>query len=306
MKQLFYILSICAFFFLTSCKEEENSMTYTYPISAYNLYTPIDGGNNVSISQAPYKFTLLMPSNNIRVEVTSMMIPGGSTVSFTTSEMPIRAYGVQVDNQYREILKFNADIASQTGSSVRNLTGQLTQAVYPPYVVVPGYNRIVPGSTMHYAVMQYDLDNVWHVRTFWRDMTFSGNTAATEPANPVPYINDDMRYRIVMKFDNPDGKYTADVILYNVKLSSEAVPVDAIVLKSMSLTFSSAGYEVNSEAPVSYIIANNELKESADWKFKSFDMSVGGETLSEAHISYQTQDDTKVSFSGYSMLSVGE
>lgn len=289
---------------LTSCSENsDNSSTTTVPINAYNLFVPSSGDGDVYTGLALYRSVITFPATTIQIGTDNMAMPGGGNVSFSTINMPLASAMLSVDDEGREVIIFGDKNPSDKGASVSNLSGSLTQAVYfPPNVTVPGYKLFIPGNSLHYMVMQYDLNNEWNVRTFWPDMTFRGSTVTSYPGMEEAYSNNNIAYRVVMQLKDNAVTDKADVIFYNAKFAPKA-PEITVVLKDLDLVFSDKGYTVEGKDVIPYTVEAGALQETPRFKFNTFDLAATGD-MTTAMINYQVADIYKGSFTGNSVVKV--
>lgn len=289
---------------ITSCSgDSENRSTTTTPINAYNLFVPASGDGDVYTGLALYKFVTTFPEATIQLGVDNMTMPGGGNTSFSTISMPIASAMVSVDDSGREVIIFGDKNPGESGAKISNLSGSLTQAVYfPPNVSVPGYKLFIPGNSLHYVLMQYELNNDWNVRTFWPDMTFRGSTVTSYPGMTEAYSNSNIAYRVVMHLKDNALTDKADVIFYNAKFAPKA-PEITVVLKDLDLVFSDKGYTVEGKDVIPYTVEAGALQETPRFKFNTFDLAAAGD-MTTAVINYQVADIYKGSFTGNSVVKV--
>ncbi len=289
---------------LVSCDKENgsgSSYSSTTPVSAYNLYVSAAGDGEAYTGTAVYKFTLKIPEYTIQLAADAMATPGGSTASFSTVEMNFATAYVSVDDMSREVIAFGAEDAAEGGTKVSGLKGYLTQAAYLPVgETVPGYTVLVPSNSLHYAVMQYTLNDRWNVRTFWPDATFRGSTVTSYPGMTDAYSTDGISYRVVMQLRDGAISDKADVIFYNAKFAPNA-PEITVVLKNLDLQFTENGYTVSGVDAIPYMVEAGALQETPRFKFNRFDMDVTGD-LTTAVIGYQVADVYTGSFTGVSVV----
>lgn len=285
----------------TSCdKDGDRSEVRSYTYPSYNLYTSIDGSVQPSIGFGSYVFTFAFPANTVAVKTSSFPAPQGSQISFNTDDLPLEGSSVKIGDYNYEVIGFNATSVPSTSSRVKNISGELTQAAYPPpaLVAVPGYPRIMQNETAHFVKMNYTLSDFWRVRTFWRDMTFSGSTTTSYPGMQAPYSTESISYRVVMNLDNPTGAFTADVIFYNAMFAPNMPSLSAIVIKDLALEFTQNGYTVSGQNIVPSMLEGQELLENPTYTFDDFRMNVGGDYMQQCDIDYTVGHMFSGSFTG--------
>lgn len=289
-------------FVACSDSNEEPGRTDYYLIPAYNHFSAVDGTPGASVNMATYKFALRFPGETITFSSGNLQLPGGSPVTFSVDNMPFSVENVKVDNTPCEWLRFAGEHSSSQGSTVASLTGALTDAAYAPDFNIDGYERLVPSNLMHYAVMQYDLNSRWRIRTFWPDVTFGGTTITRMPSSSEPYSNSAIRYRVVMHLDAAPTAYTADVILYNASFAPQMPTLKAIVLKNLSLTFDETGYYIEGANVAPYMYEAGQLLETPKFTINEFRLTCGG-NLTSAAINYKVMGVYSGSFEGSWLVS---
>lgn len=291
---------------LASCeKQGENSSTATLNVGSYNLFTPVVAGTGTPyVSSVIYSFTMQYPANTVAMTAAAMPIPGGATASFGTVAMPMNGQLIDVDNATREAISFSAANASVSGAEVTNLKGLLTQAVYTPVNYtdsdyVPGYLWYIPTNYFYFPFVQYTLGDEWNVRTFWADLTYSGQTVITSPMSTEPYMNQGPRYRVFMT-RNDKGVLTgkADLIIYNAQFA-DAMPVLKVMLvKGLDVTFTDAGYTLSGKDIVAeYKGDGGEMMPYERFPFNEINATVGGD-MTGISMSYQVGGMFNGTFNG--------
>lgn len=279
---------------LASCEDNHDSdmTTLSVKIAAYNLVTSIDDDASkpvtVSLNNYVYNFTFANSGNTVALQAGPIAIPGG-TAAFTTIPLSSSARMLNVDGQQREVIKFSAESPTESGAKVADLNGLLTQAVFMPgSAEIPGYKLEFPGGTGHIAVLDYKMEDLWRVRTFWNDVTFTGATTTTykdKDENIVNFENKNIRYRVVMKSDKGILTGKADVILYNAKFA-ETAPEITVVLQDLDLTFSAAGYKISGKDVVPFMVEANALQPTPRFIFNNFELSAVDD-LTQATINFK-------------------
>lgn len=289
---------------LASCNSDsENSYTTSVNVPAYNLYSPVSGDGTVSVGLGRYSVATTFPEQTI--QLVGDMVYGGTSLSFTSVDMPFTAKYASVGDVNREVISFSATDATATGSKVTNLKATVTQAAYEPgNTSVPGYpERFVPGSSLHYLVADYILNGETHVRTFWPDMTFVGTTTTTYPGMDTFYTNTDISYRVIIQRDaNNTLQNKADIIFYNAKFAPQA-PEITVVLKDLDLAFTNNGYTISGTNVVPYMIEGSQLQETPRFAFDELHFYVLGD-LTQAQATYKVAGIYSGDFRGRCIVSV--
>lgn len=273
---------------LSSCsKNSDPTKVTTLNIPTYNLFIDNDGAVKTFTSLANYDFTTTFPAQTLVISSKNMSLPGGGKGDFLTSSLPFDYTGVVVDKIMREVVSFNVQNPGGSGLQLSNLRGIATQAAYPPPadITLPGYSRLIPGNSMHYLVMQYDLGQR-KVITFWPDMTFRGTTITNYGAGE-PYNSTEMSYRIVMHISADNAiEDKADVIFYNAKFAPSAPELKAIVLKNLDLKFDATGYKISGTSIIPEALMDGNLIENNLFPFENFVFICSGD-LTGATASYK-------------------
>ena len=292
---------------LSSCgsKESENTMTTRYVVPAYNLIT---NGESVSlVSPASYQFSVAYPDYTATLSVSNMIMPGSFSGSFGLMPIPLTMKSAEIDGEACQILEFSASDPSQSGQRVTDLKCVLSQAAYrfPSNIAVPGYEKAsVPGTMNAYLAAQYMLNGQLNVKTFWNDVTFSGESTVVAGAGPMS--TGETFYRVVMNnlTGNTTGNYSADVLIYNYRGGKDEEPA-TYVLKGLSLAFDTRGYEVAGHNVVAKKLVKksgaqggdvNELQDDPEFTVRDFKLTSAGDLVSAA-VSYSA-GNARVTFNG--------
>lgn len=282
---------------LVSCgaDDDDNGQTTTVPVHAFNHYTELTTGSYAGFGKAVYQFTLKFPASTLQIYTESMSLPGGSQTNFTTSPMAVRPSGMSLDGTYREVIPFATDAPMQKGT-VSGLKGVLTQSAWLPGVVA-GFPLTVPSMSSHYAVMQYDLNDRFHVKTFWNDITLAGTTVTTFPGMSGPYENNSVTYRIIMDLENP-AECKADLIIYNAKFAPQMPALNPILLKGLPVVFTDAGYKIKGVDIVPKLEQDNTMQDNPKFTFNSFVIECSGPEMNSFVIRYKVASVYEGSFAG--------
>lgn len=319
MKKIFTIAAVSALLgpSLVSCNTDgENTITYNYTATAYNLYTPLDGSESHYIQSANYELKILAHEYNVVTTANGMAIPGGGKVDFQLKKLSYELYTGAVDNKGVALYKFGAANATEIGASVDDFSAYFTQSCFVPETIsalnlpitVPNVsgNAVGFAGLPFYFISNYKLDNRWLVRTFWPDQTFDGTT--TMNSNGTVTDNKSMRYRVIMKTDASGviGN-VADVVIYNAKFvgdDAKSLGV-AVVLKNLNLEFSSQGWTVTGTNIEGQTVTNNKLEFNPDYKFDNFSATASGD-MTNMNCAYTFNDDTSVNFTGSYLVRPGD
>ena len=296
-KILLYAVLISAGLAATSCDREDNYYSQSFPIPAYNLFTAKDGSGSAFVGYGNYVFTTEMPANTITMSTSTMVLPNGTTTTFSTDPLSYTTRYIKLgDNNCEEItMKSSAPVADM---KISDLNCMLTKAAYNPGdIEVPGYKRVIPGWTYHFVVMQYTCNNLWNVRTFWPDMTFAGVTTTEYPGMTDHFRNEDMTYRIYMhRGSNNEIQDKADIIFYNARFAP-TMPEITVVIKDLDLKFDNVGYVIEGSNIAPYMVEAGALQEAPRFTFNKFELSVSGD-LTSAKADYTVAGVFKGSFNG--------
>ncbi|MCM1369354.1 MAG: hypothetical protein NC204_03170 [Candidatus Amulumruptor caecigallinarius] len=296
MKKITLIGAAVAALALASCSSDnENSQTRNYSLTAYNLYVPATGGGNVEFKEVVYNLTARTPENKLMISVDNMPVTGASVASFRTVEMPFTIGYSQIDGSSFQSVAASSANPTASGLAVKNLNMLWTQAFYAPPYAVAGYeNWLTPGGMREFLVMQYNLSDMWNVRTFFPDLIFHG--ATTTEYGMGPYENSGTVYRIKMNLDNPvSSHYTADLIVYNAAFEKGADSA-TVILKNLDLSFSSSGIDVSGNN-VNATMQSAGSSSSSTVMFDSFKAKILGD-LTNVSINYRVDGRINGAFTG--------
>lgn len=249
MKKTLICLLSLAGLISTSCdkKDGEASLTQTNSYNAYSLVIPSTG--TPSICKTTYSFVFDLMKNNCKVKCDNLIV-GGSTVGFTSSDVPYYTGSVTVDNRNFQVILVSG---REAGDNLKNLRAEITLgSLANNATLINSLNNQLSGDPLTlpasgvpcpYLYMQYDYGtNI--VRTFWNDLLFEGTTATEYPGLEGHYDTDDITYRVKMKLDDTGNK-KADVYFYNAKFAAEQPQAVNFVLQDLDLEFGSNGYTIS-------------------------------------------------------------
>lgn len=288
-------------------KESVNTQTLSDSMSALNLITSVaeDDTHAPFVGQATYSFSSRMPENTMTVASSVLALPDGGSVTFTTLPIPMKSVIFAIDKDRNvEQVTFSAENATLKGADITDLKGLLTQAVYlPGDVIIEGYEFKYPGMlSRHFPILDYTLNEVWRVRTFWYDMTFCGDTQTTTSKDDKPYVTSSIRYRVVMQRgegNRLNGK--ADIILYNAKFAASA-PELTVIVKNLDLEFGRDGYTITGKDVVPSMISDGKQLEARAFTFNNLKFAATGD-MTSATCDYVVKNGAyKGSFIGSSIM----
>lgn len=284
--------AIIALGFASCNKNDDYSQTTSIAIPAFNLFTSVSGNEAPFVGTSTYSFSVKYPDETITVSTSNMTTPSGSAATFTTIPMSLKSKVITVDETAREVLNFSAQEATESGSKIYSLNGELTQAVnfpknYQNVDALPGYKWLIPTSSFHHIFMQYRYGENWEVRTFWPDVTYRGTTVTAFPQDPAGYTTDGIQYRIVMQFNEDDLSLNkkADLIIYDAKFAPQSPDIQYIVLKDLNIEFNENGYTVSGTEALPFMVEGGEYIPLSKFMFNNIKAVVSGD-LTGISISY--------------------
>ncbi len=285
--------AVAALTLLASCNGSDPKNTLKYPVTTYSLVTSYDGNKEPVVIGSVYSFDYDLTAGSVTIAA-ELPIEAGSTLSFVTNPLSYRAGvatipGTTTDNNPNGTMGEVVEIVAPTAGKASNmqeitsLNCQLTMlANVPP--TIEGITTWNYPYDLRYNVMQYNIGDTYHVRTFWFDMTFSGNSSISNSASGAGYYQTkNIKYRIVPNFK--DKKAT--VILYDVKFDEEMKEVSNFVLKDVPLTVDNAGIHLlgNNITPDTY--TGGKATADSSYIFDEFRFDLTGSTLTSGDISYK-------------------
>ncbi|MDE7402864.1 MAG: hypothetical protein K2M87_05585 [Muribaculaceae bacterium] len=307
MKKILLSSLLIAGLAVTSCTKDEHSTTVSVPMTAFTHFSALDGSGLNYVGGVSLKFNIKNPDNTMKISGSNMTTPDLGVLSFATPESRIIVANVNMEGSPRQVIGFS-DLNGESGQ-VSNLSGLLTQAAYAPGdVAIQGYPRLVPSTlAAYYPCMSFNISNLWHVNTFWPDMTYSGMTNLVSPQGTMQSY-DNFRYRTYMKV-NEFGMLTGktDIIIYNA-VFAPGMPAQTVVLQDLTVESNAQGLHISgTDITPGFVTVADGAKEGTitpapQFPFNSFDMQISADAkgygLVETTVNYRLLHAYHASFTG--------
>lgn len=266
MKKILMIGAVAATMLTTAC-DTENEIKENYVVHSYNLVTCDEPDFEPVLSLGTYGAQYSKMGMDIDLVFTVKDLDlGTQTVNFTT---PTLSGDSRVAGGGLVYFANAENAGSVKGMDVTDASFKLYQTMICPPEDLDDYPVTYPGNAL--IVANYKVGK-YHVRTYWNDMTFIGNTETKVGENGEPADNGNIYYRVIMKYGNK-----ATVIMYNVQFNPNMPTLAYIIIKDLDLSFSNAGWTISGQDIVPWMVLDNELTENANYKFDSFTMSATGD-----------------------------
>lgn len=308
MKKNFYLLAAAALAFgLSSCKSDSGMQTLSYSTVTYNLVTSVSDPDYVVVSGSWYKYAFDFNKNTVALS-SEIALGENKNLTLTTDELPFKRGYYNLEGGTYEVTTIDRQTAGVSGDPISNLNCELTTLVYIPPTVSGIQDMTFPQSSYYtqFTIMEYIAGANYYVRTFWPDVTFRGTTTSfyqDRNGLTVSADNKDIMYRVIMDFKN--GKAT--VILYNAKFSDVPLePVKSnIVLKDLTLKFSTKGYEITGENIIPECYEGGIATPNNSYKFNKFTLTSSGD-LVNCNVDFTVAGIYSATFNGAYALRVGK
>ena len=300
----------CALFLVgaASCNKNENSFTSTstFKVETYSLVTGSDVEPSVSLNNYTfvtdnYNFKMMMMSNDLNI--------GGSVKSFSTKEIPmimgrIRMQGCKNLSQF--CLGEAADASQEGGTNITNVFADFTtcsntfnDSIINLLAAQIKLNPIQYPSTRIYCETQFKLGD-YQVRTFWKDMIFTGNTSVGGTGMSAPIETKTPSIRVMMNLEKA-GDYKADVFLYNVSYLN-ADNTYNYVLKGVPVKFGALGYTLECSDVTPEAILEKDGAKAPAIKVDKLIMNSSSPDLTQATCRIMLDNGYVVSFQGMCLI----
>lgn len=308
MKKITLIASAALLIGATSCNDNKQSFksTSSFKLESYTLVTSANADPTVSLTNYAfetdnYNFTLKMTSDNLVI--------GGNAVDFATDEMPmiyglIRMKGAtQPSSFYLSESKSAGIVGSMPITDVYADFTTCSNTYNDSIVNVLSdqlkLNPIVYPRTQIYSETQFKVGD-YQVRTFWKDMLFTGTTNVAGGGLDTPTTASKPSYRVLMNLDTP-GSYKADVFMYNISFLGGENTVN-YVLKGVPVRFDNNGFVIECSDVTPEAIALKTDQTAPAIKLSSLSIRSSSQDLTQAEFRYQIEGSYTCSFSGTCLL----
>lgn len=289
---------------MASCDTGVRDSYQTYPFREYNLIVDKDNYEvPAQVSEALYNMKYNISKNVVDINGSNITINNQKS-SFETDTMTLKgsyfemSNGTKVDKLY---FSKNSNVVL-SGSKVTNLSGKLLYG-YVSNTLDPTVTTFTI-STQLRLDLSYEIEDRYHVQTFWPSAYFKGRTNVVDGSSSLSVKDTD--YFLQINF----AKNYADVYIYNPEYMAEQ-PKDypeLVKIGEVPIIFSHDGFSFKGDSPkttIPGIVDNkNTMVESDKFKATDFELNYVSPDLTEISISYNI-DGKSVSFHGYSVLAPG-
>lgn len=307
MKKITLIASAALLIGATSCNNKQDfHSTSTYNLESYSLVTGPNQDAAVTLTNYTfitdnYNYTLMLNSDDLVV--------GGNKVDFSTTEMPM-VYGVirmKGAKEYSSFYLSESKSAGNVGSmpitdvfaDFTTCTNTYNDSIVNLLADQLKLNPIVYPRTRIYSETQFKVGD-FQIRTFWKDMLFTGTTNVAGGGLDKPMDATKPSYRVLMNLDTP-GSYKADVFMYNISFLGGENTVNYVV-KGVPVRFDNNGFVIECSDVTPEAIALKTDQTAPAIKLSTLNIRSSSQDLTKAECRYQIEGSYTCSFSGTCLM----
>lgn len=301
MKKLIFGLALTAGFALASCSTDGGENSSSVTMATANLITPLDGTAPSTVSAAAYNFKMNFTEGNAVITCQQLTI-GGSTHGFVTDPLLFgngvldpgdgNGKGAQtVFNNFTAVYDNNP--SQQVVGAKSIVTSCYYRSEYFPYRIPQALteNKI---PSLEMLLMDYTIDGKYRVQTFPLDCYWKGTTSTVftdKEGNSGNYMNANMLYRVIID-DYKKEEPTATVEIYKAKFAQQAPELPVMQLKGLKVKWGQGSYTITNDGAtiIPKVLESNALQEYPSYPFNKFEITVRGNYLNDASISYEVKD----------------
>ena len=300
MKRFFLPLAVLAIT-LASCDTDTKDSYSTMGFGEYNLISDLtDSSKPAQVSSSSYTLKLNWSHDCVDIATSTLTINNQKT-SFETDTMALKIVYLVPEGggSYIEMGAFGKQSNVGKGAEITNLDGYFTPAFYNVNgLYVPEVETTI-ASAGYRLIMGYDLNDQYHVQTFWPICYYVGKSYVS---GSETFATEGTAYRVELNFD----KNLARVVIYYPAFSSSDQNVPkAIVLEDIPVKFSNKYYYLEADAPKTRVLGSKDnviaLVESDQYQASNFSLTMADPDLTHAVITYRI-DGKLVTFDGSSIV----
>ena len=310
MKKLLMMMAGAAIVGFSSCNSEpEAKMNYQVP--TFNYITSPTAEPVIEYGQ--YQWDINQVDDKLSVSALNLKL-GDTNANFTIPGIKYESALLEFDghgNMYYSN-KTKASGSTFSGLLVSDLDFELTPLFYmPPFelqyknnpnlnVKLPDLKYSVPGgSMMFYTLMNYKVNGVTMVRTFWPDLVMNGETkTSVNGMEDQAFTSDKVTYRIVLDLNAK----TAVLVAYNVQFNPQMPAMKVLIVPGLTMTPTAAGYTLTGNDITPLYIEGGMLMENPEFPFNTVNFR-SNERLTGGELNFTVAGRFKGNFSGKGVLS---
>ncbi len=287
---------------LTSCGTDSKDSYSTMNFAEYNLITDLeDQSAPAQATPVVYNMMLNYSKNCVDIKAYDLAI-NDQKISFETDTMALTtSYLVSQDGEnYITQGHFSKKTNVGKGAEITNINATFTPGVYNiTSISIPGYES-TQYAFGYRLLMGYDLNNKYHVRTFWPLCYYAGKSYVS--GSGTSHSTNNTSYRVELNFE----KKTARVAVLYPEFSTDDKDVpQAIVFEEVPIKFDHNSYYLKADSPKTRVLGKKDnttaLVESEQYKASNFSMTIVSQDLTEVAINYSI-DNKQVNFDGCSIV----
>lgn len=297
----------------TGCNTDTKDSYSTMSFYEYSLVIDrLNPDEKAEVSSTVYNVKLNWTQNGAELSTSDLSI-SNQKKSFETELMPFMM-GTLVQEGTTNAMDYGTFSSTSNvgiGATITNLNAGFGYTSYfYNGVYVPGFETATTSNMRMRLVMGYDLNDHYHVQTFWPECFYVGTSNATKDgatfSTQVPI------YRVQIDFSNKVP--TAKCVIYNPTLTENDTNMPrAIVIEGIVVNFTNTDYYLTIDHTPELKVLNDknvlvDAREYSDtigepfW-LSNFNLYLTSTDLTRASISYELMGH-KVNFSGASSIQV--
>lgn len=268
--------------------DPENTTTMSIRVS--NYIVPDNLAEEVSVQHdCSYNFRLDNIKGGITISTTDLNL-NGSTVGFTSNEMPFVRYGYQ-GGWSLDFAKGNAHLSN--GMELTGLYGYVTSMVNYMSPVGDPFTNLTPNPMV---VAQYHVGD-FTVRTFSPNSYFTGKTTTDFQKPGDSGVTEFSTTEAVYRVNFAKDMKTANVVIYNVRFAESAPALKAVILKNLPVELTREGYLISGKDIVPEMQEGTQATPNPERTFTSFNIKSSAD-LTKIDCEYVVAEKYHGKFSG--------
>lgn len=283
MKKLLLPMAIFAML-AASCNPHVNDSTQSQGFPEYNLISDRSNPNELAqATEGSYKVTYNISKNTVDLTASDLII-SNQKYSFETDTMGVYSKVLSPKVSY---MAFSKASNIGKGAKVTNLSGYIPTC-YVPYVADLFADKFeFVYSYSQRLQLEYDLDDQYHITTFWPENCYLGQTYITDDATSHSTRN--IGYFVQIDF----SKKTAKTYVLGMEFgptANEGEP-HVILIEEIPVKFTNSGYVLEAASPKTTIPGKvddkNAFVESPDYKVTDFLITLVSADMTNVAISFK-------------------
>lgn len=293
MKKIY--LFLLAGIALTSCSKSDSSYTQSSSYTTTNLVTSIETGESFAQS-AYYNFFFNVGEGISQASVSNLSI-NNSSYSFTTFDTNYTTYYVTGGSGFMTLIKSPEATVTAGSHSYPLESSDITISTLNYWnISLPGASGPVYSTPA--VLWQYNIGNLYNVKTFAADAVYQGNTETSYPnasGGTDTFKSETMTYRF--RIDLEENK--ADMIIYKARFA-ESMPIElaSIVVEGLDVEWKEGTYAITGTDLIPVIYEGTTPTPYPNYVFNSVYFEPTNSTLTQGKLTYKVAGRFNGSFEG--------